>query len=139
MTAKDFLQVIYKRRCGLQSVREHIEELQASAGGISAIRYDKDRVQVSPEDHMSEAVARMIEAEEEYGRLVVEYHKAVIQRTKMIQAMPDPRYVALLTHRYIDCLRFEEIAYRMNYSWKHVLRLHGEALDAFAKQYEGEI
>ena len=138
MTAKEFLQDIYKKRQALETTQNKIEQLRVSAEGVGAIRYDKDRVQTSPEDHMSEAVAQMVELENEYEHMILAYHKSIILRTKMIDGMDDPRYVRLLMLRYVDCLRFEEIACRMAYSWQHVLRLHGEALDAFARQYEGQ-
>jgi len=139
MTAKEYLKEVYKRRRLMESTQQHLEELRAQAEGVGAIRYDKDRVQISPSDHMSEVMTVLIEQEELYAKQILAYHKAVYTRTKMIERMPDSRYAVLLTLRYIDCLRFEEIAVRMAYSWKHVLRLHGEALDAFADQFKDAV
>ena len=34
----------------------------------------------------------------------------------------------LLRYRYIDGLKWEEVCCRMNYSWRQVHRLHGDAL-----------
>lgn len=60
------------------------------------------------------------------------------QRDKLIQlrrkigaaidAVPDARLRELLRLRYIDELSFEQIAVRMGYSWRQVIRLHGAAL-----------
>ena len=135
MTAKEYLKEVYKRRQLMESTKQHLEELRTQAEGVGAIRYDKDRVQVSPSDRMSEMMTALIEQEEVYAQQILAYHKAVYTRTRMIEQMPDSRYAVLLTLRYIDCLRFEEIACRMSYSWQHVLRLHGEALEAFANQF----
>ena len=138
MTAKEFLQDIRSKRRLLESMQQRADELRVMAEGVGAIRYDKDRVQVSPMDHMSETTAALIELEEQIGRMIVEYNKAIILRVRMIEKLNDPRYIQLLTLRYIDCLRFEEISCRMSYSWQHILRLHGEALTAFARQYSGQ-
>ena len=45
-----------------------------------------------------------------------------------IDSVPDARLRELLRLRYIDGLSFEQIAVRMNYSWRQVIRLHGAAL-----------
>lgn len=48
-----------------------------------------------------------------------------------IDAVPDARLRELLRLRYIDGLTFEQIAVRMNYGWRQILRLHGKALTEF--------
>ena len=45
-----------------------------------------------------------------------------------IDTVPDARLRELLRLRYIDGLSFEQIAVRMSYSWRQVIRLHGAAL-----------
>lgn len=139
MTAKEFLFEIRNKKRLLEATIRKAEELRTLAEGVGAIRYDKDRVQTSPQDHMSEAVTELVAKEDELDRLIVDYRQTILRRVRMIEGMHDPRYVQLLTLRYIDGLRFEEIAVKMMYSWKHILRLHGEALDAFADQYEDQL
>lgn len=46
-----------------------------------------------------------------------------------ISAVGDERLQLLLRYRYIDDLRFEEIAVRMNYSLRQAIRMHGVALE----------
>ena len=47
-----------------------------------------------------------------------------------IDAVPEARLRELLRLRYIDGMSFEQIAVKMNYCWRQVLRLHGQALSA---------
>lgn len=47
-----------------------------------------------------------------------------------IDAVPEARLRELLRLRYIDGMSFEQIAVKMNYCWRQVLRLHGRALSA---------
>lgn len=47
---------------------------------------------------------------------------------RAIDSVPDARLRELLRLRYIEGLSFEQIAVRMNYSWRQVIRLHGAAL-----------
>ena len=46
-----------------------------------------------------------------------------------IDTVPDARLRELLRLRYIERLTFEQIAVRMNYSYKQTCRLHGMALE----------
>ena len=45
-----------------------------------------------------------------------------------IDTVPDARLRELLRLRYIEGLSFEQIAVRLDYSWRQVIRLHGAAL-----------
>lgn len=45
-----------------------------------------------------------------------------------IDSVPDPKLQELLRLRYIENLSFERIAVKMNYSYVHVCRMHGQAL-----------
>ena len=47
---------------------------------------------------------------------------------KAIKSVDDRNMQQLLTMRYITFKKFEQIAIEMNYSYRQVLRLHGEAL-----------
>lgn len=48
-----------------------------------------------------------------------------------IEAMTDEREKDLLTYRYIKGFGWEKIAVKMNYTWRHTLRMHGKALENF--------
>ena len=45
-----------------------------------------------------------------------------------INTIPDETLKQLLELRYINGYTWEQIAVKINYTWRHVLRLHGEAL-----------
>lgn len=72
---------------------------------------------------------------ERLGELAVELTQ---QRDKLIRlrreigaaidTVPDARLQELLRLRYIEGLSFEQIAVRLDYSWRQVIRLHGAAL-----------
>ena len=52
---------------------------------------------------------------------------------KMISRVRRHDYQNLLHLYYIDCLTWEEVAVKMNYSWRWVMKLHGKALVEVAK------
>lgn len=45
-----------------------------------------------------------------------------------IESVDDDTLRTLLRYRYLCGMTFEEVAVRMNYSWRQVIRLHGAAL-----------
>ena len=45
---------------------------------------------------------------------------------------------SLLTYRYIDGMNFEQVAEALEYSWRHTLRLHGQALAHFMEGGEDD-
>ena len=51
--------------------------------------------------------------------------------TEKIDTMPDETESLLLRLRYIHGLKWEEVAVKMDYSWKQIHRLHSKALNNF--------
>lgn len=138
MTAKEYLSEIQKMRRLLHSLELRAEELRTQAEGVKAIRYDGDKVQVSPTNMMEKLVPLLVEVEEEYGRQIVRYHTEMQKRIGQIAAMR-PDYAEVLRLRYVEGngrpLRLEEIALRMHMSFDRVRHLHGEALEAFRRRW----
>lgn len=135
MKPKEYLLEATKYRRLAQAISDQIEELRHQMAGIGAIRYDKDHVQTSPVNRMELLMPRLIRMEEKYIRTLARYNAEVLKRTKQIESLDDPRYVELLTLRYIRDLTWEEIAEAMTYEVRHVYRLHGEALQAFGHKH----
>ena len=48
----------------------------------------------------------------------------------VITEVPDTTLRTLLTKRYLNFEKWEKIAVDLNYSWRQVMRLHGQALRA---------
>ncbi|MDD2952534.1 MAG: DUF1492 domain-containing protein [Parabacteroides sp.] len=48
---------------------------------------------------------------------------------RVIDDVEDPRYVMLLTLKYVDNLSWDQVAEEMNYSYSRITKLHGLALD----------
>ena len=56
----------------------------------------------------------------------------------VIMQIPDYRYRDVLDKRYIDMKSWEQIAVEMNYTYRRVTQLHGEALKAAEEYIENE-
>lgn len=58
----------------------------------------------------------------------IDLRKEIIRK---IESMSEETEKIVLRYRYIQLLKWEEIAIRMSYSWKQIHRIHGSALNHF--------
>lgn len=58
----------------------------------------------------------------------IDLRKEIVHK---IEEMGDETEKLVLRYRYIHLLKWEEIALRMDYSWKQIHRIHGKALSDF--------
>lgn len=135
MTAKTYLQQIYRLKMKIEQRTQQLEELKASASGYKAIDYSADKVQVSPSDRMADVVGRFADLEETINHLISEYLYKKDFIIMQIQLLDDTRYVDLLYRRYVLFKPFRIIAKELTYDYKYCCRLHGKALQAFEKAY----
>ena len=136
MTAKEYLQKIQKYRQVMEMYSDRIEELYNEAAGLKAIVYDKDRVQVSVTNQMEEVFAQIDAEVQKYVKARMRYEREVRKRIDQIAGLDNDLYARVLTLRYVDGKRWEEIACIIGYSFRHVTRIHGQALHAFRMRYK---
>ena len=142
MTAKEYLSKIQIYRRAIMSTQLRIEELGHQAAGIRAITYDRDHVQVSPENHMEKIMIRLAAQTEKMSRQIIKYQTEVAKRERQIAEMDNPDHAEILRLRYMELdadgrpMSLEEIACTMHLSYFRVRHLHGEALAAFARRHK---
>ena len=158
MTAKEYLWQIerWKQKIEwinnsstekIERLNQKIDMLYNQAMGMKAITYDKDRVQISPQNSLPEIIVLIDETSKEYAkaitteRLKADRDIAKLQQkidliVSQIESLDDHRFVEVLRHRYLYGKRWEQIAIDMKYAFRHVTRLHGQALAAFTARYK---
>lgn len=134
---KDFFRKIRKEQNEIAHLSEMIknEELALLP---RAIVYDKDKVQVSPEDRFSEVCSKISDMQEELGRSIVRLKEKQVQAELMIRKLEDPDEREVLRWYYLTLydnrpLTWQQVAIRMNYYRRHVIRIHGNALQHLAE------
>ena len=100
---------------------EH-DELQASLLP-SAIRYDKDAVQTSPEDALPNVASRVLELEKRIRDLNNRKLNIMLTITTAIDRMTDKREATVLTAYYIRRIPMEKVAEQIKRSREHTYRL----------------
>lgn len=124
-------QVRAKRR-ELAILRESIAELRMMLMP-SGIRYDKDKIQTSPKDKLSETVEKLVYLEKKYQKRIRCLSDDLAKVEELLEAMPTSEYREVLHLRYLagrtKPMTWMEVAEKMGYSEDHVRgKLHGKAL-----------
>lgn len=99
----------------------------------AAIRYDKDKVQTSPEDTMSKIVAEITDLEKKMA--IVQHTKSVRieEIAKVINALESDEERTALTMRYINRKSVFDIAEAMGYSEKRIYQFMDQGGAQIAK------
>jgi len=134
---KRFFQQIRKEQREIIHLARMIkrEELSLLPG---AIVYDKDKVQVSPEDKFSTVCAKISDLQEELGQSIMKLKEKQIKAERLIRKLEDPDEREVMRWYYLTVednhlLTWQDVSIRMNFYCRHVLRLHGNALVHLSK------
>lgn len=128
MTGREYMDAIRRVRREIRLLKEQIERDTVLAAGVSAIRYDTDRVQVSPSgDRMTDIVARISENTDTLkARINVLQDLEDTARAFLVNLREDHERV--LTLHYLDGLSWLSVSEAMGFSERHIFRLHDQAI-----------
>lgn len=139
MSAKEFLNKIRYIDMMINCKLEQVAELRSMLLP-GAIRYDKEIVQSShTSDQFTDTMAKVIELEEKINADIDELVELKSIAREKIERMENEVEKLILYKRYFSNESFENIAVECGYSWRHIHRLHSEALKNFDKLYNDVI
>lgn len=78
-----------------------------------------------------------VEVAELTDKLNRKLHQAIMVQEnikKLLESLDDIKLRQLMSYRYINGMRWEEIAVRMDFNYRWVLRLHRKALNQISEQ-----
>ncbi len=127
MTAKEYLSRYRWQNDRINAKLEQVAELRRKAQTVSSGSSDGSHSS-TPYDRIGEITARIVELEREINEDIDRSIDVQREIRAAIATVPDERLRHLMELRYINCLTLEEIARRMDYSYKQICRLHGKAL-----------
>lgn len=137
MTAKEYLNQLYDLKQKIRDNEAERDRINAQAASLSATDYSKDVVKSSPKPYASyeDAVIKAMQ----YDSEIALDNAASIDLERQIKAdiekLEDANERSILRKRYILFMSWKDIAEEMCYSYRHVIRLHGQALQSFSKLY----
>lgn len=139
MRAKEYLQEIQRLEGAIGRNQEEKEILYAKLTG-RALSYEGERVRTSRAgDPMTDVIAKVMELDHEISQQTVSYFVRLHEIKGQIQRLGNETFSNLLFKRYVEGKSLEVISAEMNYTYQHVRRAHGLALQAFEKQFAEKI
>lgn len=116
----------------LNDILLKIDYLRYKASGAGAIRYDKDRVQTSPEDMMCEAISEAVYLE---GKLSDRHKqlKAMREHTEKIVALWNNNSSRFIEIYYLNHGSMTEVADRIGCTSRSAYNIKFKALEEFAQ------
>ena len=138
MTIKQQLSKYLSIMREIQYLEEEIIRLRHKADSVKSISIMPDKIKGAiVQDPTADLIVEYLD---ETNKLIKKLKKASDERDNIesiISSLPE-KWKQLMRLRYIYGMTFERIAVELNYSWRQVHRLHGEALVTLEKQREGK-
>lgn len=128
---KHHLELIRDAEKNINNKRLELEALRYKASGAGAIRYDKDKVQTSPQDYMTMAVADLVEIEKQIREAETDIEDMKGQAYIIVRQMKQPEQRAVIEWYYLNGLSMIDTAERLNLSERSTYYLREDALKAF--------
>lgn len=114
----------------IQALTEIRDSLEKDAVFLRAIDYSKDRVSsADSRGGVEDTAIRIADAQGRVTGKINELIEAKQRAMQIIEGLPEGPQKAVMYNRYILLKTWESIAVDLNYSYRHVLRLHGDALE----------
>lgn len=136
MRPKEYLSQAQRLKKRYESALEDLEYIRTMADGVGAIRYDKDRVQASPEnDRLADYMIRLERAESRVLHAAETYFSAYEDISGKIGKIMPGLYSDVLYLRYIRGMQLMDVAEDLNYSYEYIKHIHGLALVQFGKRF----
>ena len=132
---KDFLNRGYQSRIRIRAKKERIENWRRIAESITAAIKPVAAFSSMPSKKVEDCVCNIIELQEE----IQEEIDGLVQVEREIgraitKAVEDPTLRALLEMRYLNYLKWEEIAVRLDVTFRWTMTLHRRALEEFSSK-----
>ena len=133
--AKEFLNRGYQSRIRIRAKKERIENWRRIAESITAAIKPVAAFSSMPSKKVEDCVCNIIELQEE----IQEEIDGLVQVEREIgraitKAVEDPTLRALLEMRYLNYLKWEEIAVRLDMTFRWTMTLHRRALEEFSSK-----
>lgn len=127
MTKKEFREIIYLDHL-INSKLRLLDNLKSSRLQVKGMQIKSDVVQVSKQGNKQEdLIIRILDLEKEITKDIDKLIREK-QRAKTVIDKLDGPYKVIMSMRYLECMKWEEIAYRLDYSIQAVYKIHGQAL-----------
>ena len=127
MTSHEYMMQVRRIELRIKRITLQIEELE-SCLMPQGIRYDKDKVQTSPEDTLSKVAGKILELEKQRTQLMRERALLLMEMQDMVDQIENETERLVLEAYYISRITMRKIAEMIPCSIQHAYRLRKRGL-----------
>lgn len=135
MTAKEYLNEIRKADLELDALNAKIGQLREQAQGVRAMQLS-DMPKGGKPRGADDFVAEIVDLQSVIYRRGLDVFKCQNEALQMIMQMPVMEQRSVLIRRYLCKESWDDIAESMHYSYPGIFKLHGSALQSFARVFD---
>lgn len=130
MTAKEYLMQAYRLDNRIKLDTEEYRTIREMAQGLSAVRYDSNTTQSNTPSDASfvKALNQLWELEQKLNEELCMLSALKVQIRDVIDTVKNPNERLVLSYRYMQEMKWEQIAQEMSADAKTIRRWHGDAL-----------
>lgn len=131
MTGHEYMMQVRRIELRIRRISLQIEELESSLLP-QGIRYDKDKVQTSPEDTLSKIAGKILELEKQRTQLVRERALLLMEIQDVLDQLENEQEQIVLEAYYLSRMPMRDIADMINYSIRSVYTFRKRGLQKLA-------
>lgn len=136
--AKSYLRQIKLYDTRINMKIDELAALKASLTKITPTLRDDAVSSSGSQDKLGDAVAKMVDLRNEINADIDRFVDAKRSVGATIDSVSDPDQMQVLHKRYVLYESFEQIAIEMGFTYRHITRIHGEALQSVKKILKNE-
>jgi len=122
---------VQAREAQLDVLHDRMKRVRSAAPRVTG---DRRGAQVD----WTDVVDTLVDAEAEYLQDIASLYQVKAEIKRAISGLMPEHYRALLEYRYVDGLNWDNVAERLHYERRYVLKLHERALRALEEKLNGE-
>lgn len=135
MTTKEILRDLRKMTLESRSMKSDIELLRQEAEGLRAMELS-DMPKGGNRNDAADLIVELVDLQRKRSDLTDDRWKKHERTLLAIAKVEDNDEREVLTLRYALAKSWDDVAESMGYSVRNVFKIHGGALNAFAKNYD---
>ena len=138
MNTKEYLSQVERYNMQINNNIAEISRLRLLATSIS-VATDKENISASGnKDKLGGIVAKIVDLEHETNELIDDYINKRNHIIEQINAMKNNKYYDVLTLRFVNGFKINQIADELLYSEDSIKRIQREAMNVFEKMFGQE-
>lgn len=130
MTAKKYLQRIEDLWSVYEMAAEKEHKMREQVYAFPAIRYDKEQIDHSVEDTMTENLAKLADYGVDMRKKLMAYMRAVDELQIVLEKLANPDHRLVIWYRYVCDYSTKLIADKLALSTDRIRHMYGEAFTA---------